>query len=191
MKPLMKRWIIFALISVVATAADKFHLPGQAGNDDLELAATLLLDHEAITQALGADPGDGYIVVRMKAVPKTEQPLRLSPDDFTLLSHKDGDRSQALSPGQIAGKGALVVKSSPDHLSSPGVRERAPLKVEARNTAEDLPLLSALKAKSFPDGETKSAVEGLLYFPIDNKVKPKDLSLIYKGFAGKLIIEFR
>jgi len=187
----MKPWIILALVSVIGAAADKTLLPGQAGNDDLQLSASLLLDREAITQAVGADPGDGYIVVRMKAIPKTEQPLRLSPDDFTLLSRKDGDRSQALSPGQIAGKGALVVKSSPDHLSSPGVRERQPLKVESRNTDENLPLLTALKAKIFPDDETKTPVEGLLYFPLDNKVKPKDLSLVYKGFAGKLIIDFR
>ena len=41
-----------------------------------------------------------------------------------------------------------------------------------------------------PDKETKEPVEGLLYFPIDGKIKPKDLAVIYKGPAGKLVMEF-
>ena len=51
--------------------------------------------------------------------------------------------------------------------------------------------LEALKQKALPDQETKEPLEGLLYFPIEGKVKPKDLSLIYKGPAGKLVMDFK
>src|SRR5580700_10736655 len=48
---IMKPWIIFALGSAllvsIGAGADKTLLPGQAGNDDLQLSASLLLDREA------------------------------------------------------------------------------------------------------------------------------------------------
>jgi hypothetical protein len=47
-----------------------------------------------------------------------------------------------------------------------------------------------LKAKVLPDTESMEPVEGLLYFLVDGKVKPKDLRIIYQGPAGKLIMEF-
>ena len=37
----------------------------------------------------------------------------ISPDDFTIISRKDGQRSVALSPGQIAGTGALIADHVP------------------------------------------------------------------------------
>ena len=42
-----------------------------------------------------------------------------------------------------------------------------------------------------PDKESLQPVSGLLYFPLDGKVKIKDLEMFYKGPAGKLSIEFR
>ena len=41
-----------------------------------------------------------YIAVRMKVTPKTEKPLRISPDDFTIVSRKDGQRSQRCRRGK-------------------------------------------------------------------------------------------
>jgi hypothetical protein len=38
--------------------------------------------------------------------------------------------------------------------------------------------------------EISESVTGLLYFPLEGKVKPKDLELIYKGPAGKLLVNF-
>ena len=46
-----------------------------------------------MTQALGEELGVGYVVVRMKVTPKTEKPLSISPDDFTIVCRKDGQRS--------------------------------------------------------------------------------------------------
>jgi len=210
------------VLSMLAFAGDKKPLPGQAGNDDIELAASVIIDPGEIRQALGADIGPGYVVVRMKVTPKTEKPLRISPDDFTMISRKDGQRSVALSPGQIAGRGALVVKASPNQPGGLGTTTNGPIwggiggaprqfpgnRNGAGNTAgtdggveaktegqtkekdKDNPLLDALKAKELADQETLDMQEGLLYFPIDGKVKAKDLAVIYKGPAGKLVMEF-
>ena len=207
-------------LSLVALAADKKPLPGQAGNDDIELVGSVIIDREEIKQALGADIGAGYVAVRMKVTPKTEKPQRVSPDDFTMISRKDGQRSAALSPGQIAGRGALVVKAAPNQPGGLGTATNGPVwggiggaprqlpgnsngvgnaagadgGVEAHADAgskdKDNPLLEVLKSKQLPEKETLEPQEGLLYFPIDGKIKAKDLAVIYKGPAGKLIMEF-
>jgi hypothetical protein len=207
----------YALIalSIVALAGDKKPLPGQAGNDDIELVGKVMVDRDEIKQALGADIGAGYVAVRMKVTPKTEKPLRISPDDFTIVSRKDGQRSEALSPGQIAGRGALVVKAAPNQPGGLGTTTNGPIwggiggmhrgngagnsagadkgveaQVDNGKDEKDNPLLDVLKAKQLPDKETLETQEGLLYFPIDGKIKPKDLAVIYKGPAGKLVMEF-
>ena len=212
-------WMIAT--ALIAQAGERKPLPGQAGNDDIEMVASVLIDRDEIHQALGADLGAGYVAVRIKVTPKTEQPLRVSPDDFTMISRKDGQRSVALSPGQIAGKGALVVKAAPSQPGGFGTQSNGPIwggiggppqrlpgsgggignmagadggaeaKVEPNHKAKDTPLLAILKEKSLPDKETKEPVEGLLYFPIEGKVKPKDLAVLYKGPAGKLVMEFK
>jgi len=204
--------------SMLAFAGEKKPLPGQAGNDDIELVGSVIIDPGEIRQALGADIGSGYVVVRMKATPKTEKPLRISPDDFTIISGKDGQRSEALSPGQIAGRGVLVVKAAPNQPGGYGTTTNGPIwggvgvgrapanrtgagnsagadagvesKSDNETKAKDNPLLDILKAKQLPDKETLEPQEGLLYFPIEGKVKPKDLRVIYKGAAGKLVMEF-
>ena len=91
----MKLTLAIALSIACAWAADKKPLPNQAGNDDIELVGTLIMDRQDIQQELGGDLGDGYIVVRVKCTPKNEESLRISPDDFTLISRKDGERSRS------------------------------------------------------------------------------------------------
>jgi hypothetical protein len=214
----MKSVIILAVVSMVLSAADRKPLPGQAGNDDIELVASVIIDHGDVTQAVGADVGVGYVAVRMKVTPKTEKPMRIGPDDFTIICRKDGQRSVALSPGQIAGQGALIVKAAPNQPGGYGTATNGPIwggigggtSRGAGNTSapdsgaevrvdkdsgktkdgKDSPLLAALKAKILPDKESLEPVEGLLYFPIDGKIKPADLAVIYKGQAGRLEIEF-
>jgi len=204
----------FLALSLLAFAERK-PLPGQAGNDDIELVGSVLIDPADMTQALGADIGKGYVMVRMKVTPKTDKPLHVSPDDFTIVSRKDGQRSAALEPGQIAGKGALVVKAAANQPGGEGTMTNGPIwggiagisrgssagntrapdagvdtKVDNESKEKDNPLLGVLKSKQLPDKETSQPLEGLLYFPIDGKIKPKDLAVIYKGPAGKLIMEF-
>ncbi len=211
----MKFLILLVALSALTLAGDRKPLPGQAGNDDIELVGSVIVDRAEVTQAVGADVGVGYIAVRMKVTPKTEKPLVISADDFTIVSRKDGQRSQALSPGQIAGTGALIVKAAPNQPGGVGTMTNGPVwggvglgnsrgagnsggtdggvevKVDNGEKREkDSPLMAALKAKILPDKESLEPVEGLLYFPIDGKIKPKDLAVIYKGPAGRLTMEF-
>src|SRR5436190_81917 len=96
------------LFAMVLVAADKKPLPGVGSNEDIAVNASVILDRMEIRQALGAEIGAGYVLVRLKATPKTEKPLRISPEDFTLVSRKDGERGAALVPAQIAGQGTMV-----------------------------------------------------------------------------------
>ncbi len=223
----MKRILVLATLSALTFAGDRKPLPGQAGNDAIELVGSVLIERQEVLQAVGMYVGPGYIAVRMKVSPKTDKPLRISPDDFTIVSGKDGQRSQALSPGQIAGKGALVVKAAPNQpggygtttngpiwggiggiggtrppgsghpAASPGGKDDDPKldtgsvdKKDDKTEKDSNPLMDALKAKELPEKESTEPLEGLLYFPIDGKIKPKDLRVIYKGPAGRLIMEF-
>lgn len=207
-------WILL-LCTSAALAGDQKQLPNQAGNDDVDLQGTALLAPADIRQALGGNDLAGphvtgnYIVVRIKATPKSGKPLRIGPDDFTLLSRKNGERGGALTPHQVAGGGSvLVVRAAanqplgdgttaggvvwggvsrrktptPDANSAPTVKNGEP---------EDSPIVAVLAEHALPDKEIKTPVEGLLYFAIDGKLKAKDLSLIYNGAAGKLVIDFK
>jgi hypothetical protein len=207
----MKFLSILLLCASGASAADPKPLPNQAGNDALDLSGTVLMMRNDIQLALDG-PGlpPGYMVVRMKVTPKSDKPVRVSPDDFTLLSRKDGQRSPALAPNQIAGGGTvLVVKPAVKQPGGDGTAVNGPVwggvsigrkapatsnsdpSVSTATAEEDSPLLKVLTEKSLPDKDIKTSVEGLLYFAIDGKLKPKDLSLIYQGVAGKLVIDFK
>jgi hypothetical protein len=204
MKPLV---LIALLAGLVCFAGDRKPLPGQAGNDDIDLEGSLILSREEITDLLGTDLGDGYIVVRMKAIPKTAAPLHVSPDDFSVICRKDGQRSDALSPTEIAGKGAMIIKRGDADGSkngwsaggfgaglgsSPGTVQRDVIKGTQMNDAAkgDPALLKAIAAKSFPEKDSKAPVEGLLFFSVSGKLKPKDISLFYRTESGKLIMDF-
>ena len=53
------------------------------------------------------------------------------------------------------------------------------------------PLLAILKSKELPEKATTDVVEGLLYFPLDGKVKLKNMSLFFKAPGGKLEVRFQ
>jgi len=192
----MRIYVILAMFMTSAFAADVKH-PGQAGNDNIDLTATVLLDPAAIQQELGADLGPGYVVARIKAMPKIGDPMRIGPDDFTIISRKNGDRGDALTPEMITSKSALTVRRDKNgrdwaqQANQPGFTGVGELKREPSD-AEDAVLLKALKAKSLPDKETKTPLEGFVYFALDsNKLKTKDVALVYKGRGGHLTIEFK
>jgi hypothetical protein len=186
------------LLALTTLAADKKAFPGQAGNDNIDLTGTLMLDPAEIRQAVGSDLGPGVVVARVKASNKTGEAMRIGPDDFTLVSRKDGDRSDALAPGQLAGGSALIVKR--DHAgrdwaqqsNQPGFTGVAGM--SKADKPKDEALLAALKSKELPDQETKAndSVEGLVYFSMEGaKLKSKDMALIYKGPGGRLSMEFK
>ena len=197
MKDAMKLAAVL-LFAFAAGAADKKSFPGQAGNDNIELTGTLLMDRAEIHQALGSDLDPGIIVARVKASNKTGDPMRIGPDDFTLVSRKNGDRGGALAPGQLAGGSALIVKR--DHAARDWAQQtnQPGFTGVGGMTKTDKPvdttLLEALKAKQLPDQETKAngSIEGLVYFSMDSaKLKSKDIALIYQGPGGHLTMEFK
>ena len=189
-----------ALLGAVPAAAAKKPSPRETvsasgSTNRVSLDAVLVLDPSEMREALGADLEPGYVIVRVKVTPKGD-PLRITPDDFTLLSRKDGDRAEALAPAQIASKSALTVKRDTrgrdwaQQTNQPGFTGIAGIKRD-NDGKDDAALLAALRAKILPDRETADPAEGLLYFALDTaKLKPKDLSLLYKGAGGRVTIDF-
>ena len=72
-------------------AGDRKQLPGQAGNDDVDLEGSVFLltkrspkRSAAISGKANRGPHEGDSQRR--------PPLRVGPDDFTIISRKDGQR---------------------------------------------------------------------------------------------------
>ena len=105
----MARYLLLALILAAGAAADKPVEPVSMEDEYLVLTAKAHVDKAAVTQALGQDPDMNLVVVEVKVAPRAEHKIKVEFDDFTLISRKDGQKSQPLAPSQIAGKGALVV----------------------------------------------------------------------------------
>ena len=181
-----------------------------AGNEQVDVVATLYMTEEEVTQKLGMDPGKGIALLEVRIIPKTDQPVQMSPDDFILLAHDDGERSKPFDPAQIAGQGAMVVSNTADKTkkqsagfggfggmigggsgSSPGNSKPVALssKMDEKSKGNDK-LLDTLKAKQFPQKESVQPVEGYLYFPLDGKHKLKNMAVLYRGPAGQLNLEF-
>ena len=201
--------IILAAVSVLA--AKKVISPDtSASNDKVDIIATISLEEDEVTQKLGADPGKGVVLLEVKVIPKTDAPIQVSPDDFILLAHDDGERSKPFEAAELAGRGALVVTTTttPTKKStmmggfggigvgggsaSPG--NPKPTSVNAKmdsKTPGNEKLLEALRAKELPSKESVQPVGGYLYFPLDGKHKLKNLAVLYRGPAGKHDLEFQ
>jgi len=192
----VKLLIINTILVCVAFAADIKSLPNQAGNGNIDLAGKVFIENNDIQQLLGAPMDPGYIVVRIKVEPRMLQAIRISADDFTLVSRKDGERSEALQPSQIGAAANLILKSKTTYAGSPGVSSTAvgvtPASKQAvQDNRDNSTLLKILESKMLADTETKEPVEGLLYFLLEGKNKAKDLGLLYKGQAGRLAMDFK
>ena len=184
-----------------------------ASNEQVDIVATIVLDENEITQKLGADPGKGVALLEVRVTPKTDQAVQVSPDDFILLAHDDGERSKPFEPEQLAGNGAMVLTSKEDTVkrtgssigmggimmggggggnASPGnpTPKTIHTKMDPKNQGNSN-LLEALKAKQLPSADAKDEVSGYLYFPLDGKHKLKNLAVLYRGPAGKLNLEFQ
>jgi hypothetical protein len=198
----ISRRAIFAfavfVLFINVSAAPNVRPPAEAhgSTDTVDVAATLLLESFDMRDALGADLDAGYVIVRVKVSPKSD-PLQISPDDFTLLSRKNGDRADALAPAQIVSKSALTVRRDTagrewaQQTNQPGFKGIAGIKRDTSGK-DDSALLEALKAKILAEGESKDPRQGLLYFALDaSKLKAKDLTLLYKGAGGRITIDFK
>jgi hypothetical protein len=192
--------------------AKKVISPNTTGsNEQIDLDATLVMTEDEVTQQLGMDPGVGIVLLRVKVTPKTDTPVQVSPDDFILLAHDDGERARPFSPAQIAGQGALVENTKEGSVKKTsgmaglggmvgmggggGLSPGSSRPVAVNPTMNDKSngnnkLLETLKAKQLPTTESAKPVEGFLYFPLDGKHKLKNLAVLYRGPAGKLDLEF-
>jgi len=206
------------LSATAAHAADKDLPIGRSSNQFVEIDADLLLTTAEIRDAIGpniagSDLGGNFVVVRMTVRPVSDTPVKIWRDDFTLLSHKDGQRSTPFGPSQIAGSGAIVIKTRQgDTVGTKADRvpiwaggpiggggfgnatvqqPTAEAEVKDDEGSKDSPLLAALRAKILPEKSITEPVTGLLYFQIDGKIKPKDLELFYKAENGdRLALRF-
>jgi hypothetical protein len=208
----MRAFLAAAMLvpALTALAADKELPLGRTSNEQVEIQADLLLDKEQIRGAIGqnvpgSDLGGSYIGVRVTVRPLSDAPVKIWREDFMLLSDRDGQRSTAFEPTQIAGSGKLVVKMMPgdtvgtsmDHRpvfsagplsagTGPGADEGShaqPVMKEDNKGAEN-PLLAALREKMLPSKVVSQPITGLLFFEIDGKVKAKNLELFYKTEGG-------
>lgn len=108
----MRRISCFVISGLLlCLAAEKKPSEMQAGNDQLQITATLYADKDAVRQQLGSDLDGYFIVVKVDLAPKAGKTLAVSRDDFLLRSYKDGQKSQPFEPSQIAGTKALVISS--------------------------------------------------------------------------------
>jgi hypothetical protein len=183
-----------------------------ASNEQVDIVASIVLDEDSVKQKIGADPGKGIVLLEVKVIPKTDQAVQVSPDDFILLAHDDGERSKPFAPEELAGQGAMVISHTTEKVkktgssigfggvmmggggggnTSPGnpIPKTTNTRMDEKNKG-DAQLLQALKAKQFPTREAKDEVTGYLYFPLDGKHKLKNLAVLYRGPAGKLDLEF-
>jgi hypothetical protein len=203
--------MLFAAASTLNAGPKKVISPEtSAGNDQVDVVATITLAEDEVTHILGADPGKGVVLLQVRIIPKTDKPLQVSPDDFILLAHDDGERSKPFEPSELAGNGSLVITPTTEGSqkktsstigfggmvgggggASPGnskpVTLNSKMDTKARGNEK---LLEALKAKELPEKESVEPVEGYLYFPLDGKHKLKNLAVLYRGPAGRLNLEF-
>lgn len=179
-----------------------------ASNDQVDIVATISLDEQEVAGKIGADPGQGVVLLDVRLTPKSDKPIQVSPDDFILLAYDDGERSKPFDPAELAGQGALVVKTSPNGKvsrtsgfgtfgplgggSGPGtVRKNDTVNSNMDGSKEgSKTLLEQLKAKQFPQKESADPVKGFLYFPLEGKHKLKNLVVLYRGDGGRLKLLF-
>lgn len=191
-------------------AAKKVVSPNtSASNDQVDIVATIFMTQEEVVRKLGADPGKGIALLEVRVIPKTDTPVQISPEDFILLAHDDGERAKPFDPAQIAGQGAMVVSTATPKTkqtsgfggfggmigggsgSSPGNSKATTLstKMDSKSQGNEK-LLETLRDKQLPQKESVQPVEGLLYFPLDGKHKLKNMAVLYRGQAGSLNLEF-
>jgi len=173
-------------------------------NESVVITATVYADPEAVKQVLGSDLDGHYIVVDLHVAPRFGKEVIISRDDFMLKTDKDGEKTTPFAPGQIAGRGALVVSQTGGaaHSNGPtwgiggamagGAPEPGATQARMNSGSKDKPnpILKVLKDKELPEIKTDQPVSGLLYFPME-KQKIKELELRYNVPDDKIVMHFR
>ncbi len=211
----MKAALICGLLAGAAAlwAADKSLPIEEFSNDTVDITGHLILGKDNVAQALGVPslpPGcDTMVLVAVNVRPVSDKPVAVSIDDFLLLSGKDGQRSQAFEPTEVAGDTELVLKQRTAKDGGLLAQAGVPLwgamsgvgntpatvnldsKVVTKKDSQDESFVSILKKKVLPEKSITEPESGYLFFEIDGKVKPKDLTMIYRGQGDKLEMRFQ
>jgi hypothetical protein len=173
----------FCIFSLLAMAGpSKTTATAEGSNRTMVVTARVVTDKADVASEIGLDPGFQIVVVDVRVRPLDDSTkIRVDRDDFTLVSARDGQRSQPLEPAQLAGKGSLMLSTTgtgsvrSENMRGPvwgGMGGGAPgrignqspgfgnstvteQKVEAKDVKEtktqDSPLLIALKEKVLPN----------------------------------------
>jgi len=219
MRTVLSSFLAGSLALACFGGPDKKVDPGFVASDEVEITASLLATKEEISAALGAELPKGVVAVLVKVRPKGEKPLRIDRDDFVLMKSDDGQRSTPFAPSQLAGTGGLTLQSKviggwaaqgngpiwggvggpprqgPGNGGTMGNQTAQATQVEAKSKegeskGKEDPLLAVLKSKGLPEAPTTEIVQGLLYFPLEGRVKLKNISLLYKAPSSRLELRF-
>jgi hypothetical protein len=211
----MRTFLQSSLLLVVAAGAvfagKKVISPTTSGdNDSINVTATLFLKPDEVIQEIGANPGSDVVVLHVRVTPKVDKPVSISPDDFILLAHDDGERNQPYDPSEIAGKGVLIIKEQKQdsvgvdpvrptiagiaigglgNKKKPADDSKTPTGMNDKDTGNN-DLLTKLKAKELATQDIQKPVEGLLYFKLTGKHKLKNMAVLYRGPSGEINMEF-
>ncbi|MBM3796004.1 MAG: hypothetical protein FJW31_18535 [Acidobacteria bacterium] len=103
-------WLAGAL---ALSAGDPKHGPskGEGADKFARVQATLYLDKNDISQAVGGELEAGIVVLDVTITPAEGKTLSIRHDDFLLRSDRSGERSSPYSPSQIAGSSVMRVSS--------------------------------------------------------------------------------
>ncbi len=206
--------------AAVAGDKKQLPITAQNANDSVEISAVAYLAKDDVKQVMGAEMPPSIVVVEVTFKPKKELKLfaddfllrsykdgqKSTPFAPSQIAGKGGltITSSGMGGGMMTGGspngpiwgglgGGRPQRMGGDggavgNTSDPNVNDTAE---KDTNKEKDNPLLAVLKQKALPEKETTEAVKGLLYFPLDGKHKAKDVTLVYEGQAGKLILEFK
>jgi hypothetical protein len=200
---------ILLLPALLLPAASKNVASARGENEDLILNVTLYIDGPAVKELIGADLDGHYIVAQIRVEPKYGKEISIDRDDFQLRTAKDGEKTKPYAPGQIAGRGALVITRSGGQekksgwnlggglgmggggIGSGGEGDTGAVTATMEKTQDkDSPLKKLLDEKLLPDKKTDQPVSGLLYFPMEQQ-KMKDLELTYGGRENRITMRFK
>jgi hypothetical protein len=103
-----------AMVLACTVAAGKNRQPAEARgeNESVVINAKLYSTPEAVKELLGNDLGGHYIVVALEVTPRFGKEVTVSHDDFTMKTDKDGEKTGPFEPGEIAGRGGLVISQA-------------------------------------------------------------------------------
>lgn len=207
--------ILMFACTLVADAPKVYQ--ARSSNKVMEMRATLVQDREAMEQRLEGKLPPGLVIVEVLAQTLEDKPIEINLDDFQMVSARDGQKSTPYSAEQLAGGSAMVILNTTGRNRAPVAATRDPVRLpggagvgmgqrqgignagtapsgtvegEMRKTAGDSKLVETLKKEILPTRVDVNGVKGLLFFPIEGKYKPKDITILYRGREGRITMDF-